>query len=178
MFTQKDRIKSYFVPSHPVGHYVNMASRSSGPCYQTGDADTVSSGSLSSYLSCNFLILQPFSTLSILLSTVWQGTIVYYPKDNKMCQSLVSILSFSHVNTLKKCGYSEADGSNTLSNIWFRSASKSISLLSGDALEGFTDALPLMDALLLSSRVVLCGTCNRQQKLCYLACAADESVHF
>lgn len=32
--TQKEQIKTYFVSSHPVGHYVNMTFCSS--CYQTG----------------------------------------------------------------------------------------------------------------------------------------------
>lgn len=92
--------------------------RSAPVVIKLGDAETVYSGILSCYLSSDFLLLQPFSTLSIQPSTVWQGTIVHhYPEDNKMRQDSLSFLSF-HMWTLSKCGYSQTDSSNTVSNTW------------------------------------------------------------
>lgn len=115
-FTQKEQIKTYFVFSHPVGHYFDTTFCSSGCRYQTRGCRNRLFRHLGSYLSCNFLLLQPFSTLFILLLTVWQGTIVHhYLEDNKMWQSYESISPF-HVWIHSKCGYRETGGSNAASN--------------------------------------------------------------
>lgn len=72
-----------------------------------GGCRTVDSGFLSSYLSCNFLVLRPFSTLPILLSTVCE--LLLSIQKIRKCGKAMQAFSLFHVGTHSKCGYSETE---------------------------------------------------------------------